>query len=871
MDLKNFFNLYLTKSITREKVQFLNKELEKLIDNNQKEEESLLFIFVEILNGNMEEAKNRCEDPSLSNNKLLQSIGKGIYYLNLGIKNCNSKNLNDSKKHLEEAVSIKDDIPFLYVRLAKVYRFLGFLSKKDDKTEENYYKRSIELINEGIKKIPEENKTALAYFYNRLGDTYLDMRQYDEAKDNFMNAINIDDKFEFSYNGMGNYYRTQRNYEEAIDNYEKALSVLKYYDEKVEKNEECVYPLNYIGDCYRIMEDYKEAEEKYIKAILVNRGHAYPWHGLGRIFYELGNRNCNNIEYYKIAKEYIEKSLSLNDNFKYALYSYACVNHKIGDYETALAYYERSAEAFPKSAYHEAEASVRTKNITDKQKLNEKIQSLNEMKSDNKLLPAEKFVISTVEKGIEDRVFLKKDSFTQTFLKEKYYENKADKNKITLDILRQWNSYTPIITDGSKGGGYFVKAFGKGIVIDPGFNFIDNFKDAGYTFADIDIVLISHAHDDHTADLESIINLLYRYNKELKENKIPKLIAKENNMAINPNECEDIDTDKLLKRYKKILNLYISEGVMRKYRPYFKHGSCYCKLIDENTVSRDTTYNYGVKEIKPGKPYYRYTIDLSKEDNIGNPEIKITAIKSKHKEVMGKDVSSIGFIIDFGETVLIYTGDTGWSKKLENQYSNIKKECAKTGKYVILLAHIGGFDKAESNIIDSISENNLLNSKRKIEDNCLYDNHLGRIGIIRINEVLQPDICIISEFGEEFKGLRQEVAQTIREAFDGKLKTWFIPADIGLKIDIAARKVRVINEIDRENRQILFKYVDLNKVAVGECQKLNKLFYYNNESGITESDCLQAILENFKEEENEFCMIDRHKYILKLFKNNAVI
>ncbi len=66
-----------------------------------------------------------------------------------------------------------------------------------------------------------------------------------------------------------------------------------------------------------------------------------------------------------------------------------------------------------------------------------------------------------------------------------------------------------------QGGGYFFKIHDYGIVIDPGFNFLDNFKYAGYSFNDIDHILITHAHNDHTTDLESILTLLHQYNEAI--------------------------------------------------------------------------------------------------------------------------------------------------------------------------------------------------------------------------------------------------------------------------------------------------------------------------------------------------------------------
>ena len=69
------------------------------------------------------------------------------------------------------------------------------------------------------------------------------------------------------------------------------------------------------------------------------------------------------------------------------------------------------------------------------------------------------------------------------------------KDASVLMVLRQWNSYTPIIVDGQesdRGGGYFVRHKNVGLVIDPGYNFIELFHEAGCKIVDISHVAITH-------------------------------------------------------------------------------------------------------------------------------------------------------------------------------------------------------------------------------------------------------------------------------------------------------------------------------------------------------------------------------------------
>ena len=97
-------------------------------------------------------------------------------------------------------------------------------------------------------------------------------------------------------------------------------------------------------------------------------------------------------------------------------------------------------------------------------------------------------------------------------------ESKLDVDSSVFLVLRKWNSFTPALPlDGgekSVGGGYFIHHLGRGTVIDPGYNFIENFHKAGCRLLDIDNIVITHAHNDHTIDFESLLTLLYQAHKE---------------------------------------------------------------------------------------------------------------------------------------------------------------------------------------------------------------------------------------------------------------------------------------------------------------------------------------------------------------------
>ena len=66
----------------------------------------------------------------------------------------------------------------------------------------------------------------------------------------------------------------------------------------------------------------------------------------------------------------------------------------------------------------------------------------------------------------------------ELFIKEGKSPVCAPQNQ--LIILRKWNSYTPILPPSreeylNKGGGYFLRIGETGIVLDPGYNFIESY------------------------------------------------------------------------------------------------------------------------------------------------------------------------------------------------------------------------------------------------------------------------------------------------------------------------------------------------------------------------------------------------------------
>jgi len=399
-------------------------------------------------------------------------------------------------------------------------------------------------------------------------------------------------------------------------------------------------------------------------------------------------------------------------------------------------------------------------------KIIQKLITTQNLKKDLKIKGSKEEYIKIEKSEREEDVLLKIfESFGDANEREKFFneieENQTklnefiqiseskDKTKNLLYILRRFNSYTPLISSYSnisKGGGYFLTCDNKGIVIDPGFNFIENFFNNNLKVADIDKIIITHAHNDHTVDLESIITLIFLFNK-----KLGKTISKDE-----------------LKVKRKKVDLYFNAGTFKKYAGWL-------------SLKREEINNF-------------YILNPNDEIKITeNLSLKVT--KAKHDEIMDKEYC-VGLIFHYKNNSIIFTSDTEWDESIGDQYRNIP----------LLIPHIGTISRKEADYLSG-----------KPLNECFYPNHLGLIGVTKMIDAVNPDLTILSEFGEEIKD-RTKICKKIEEVFKKKI----IPADIGLIIKLDDYRIYCYCCKD---------YVDYNRIKSSQQEKSNNyIIYYHCEN-----------------------------------------
>ena len=347
---------------------------------------------------------------------------------------------------------------------------------------------------------------------------------------------------------------------------------------------------------------------------------------------------------------------------------------------------------------------------------------------------------------------------------------------ITL-ILRKWNSYTPALPtsedERSRGGGYFIYHNGKGTVVDPGYNFIENFFEAGCRICDIDNIVITHAHNDHTIDFESICTLLYKFNAQARDNDQPE----------------------------KKATVYMNNGAFKKF-------SGLLNLRDHTYIETHVTLNKG----------NRYTLD---------GDLTLDVLPAYHDELVARD-QAVGLLFtlsfDEEERKVLFTGDTGLfplekdgSKITPNtEEGELWREYPATAYEVdLMIAHIG-----------SINEKEIKGKIGEGLDKCLYPNHLGVIGATRMIDKIAPKVAVVSEFGEEMRQFRCALTKQMQTFFvdkkSGARKSVILPGDLALVYGNKQGQVLCCadrNWIDAQN--VKYDYAD---------GKMEHIFYFSEDS-----------------------------------------
>lgn len=225
-----------------------------------------------------------------------------------------------------------------------------------------------------------------------------------------------------------------------------------------------------------------------------------------------------------------------------------------------------------------------------------------------------------------------------------------------LKTLHKWNSCTTLFSSAiSQGGGYLLTLKNhlgavKSIAIDPGYEFLEIFRDNDLSIIDLDAIIVTHDHDDHTESIESILSLLAKHNDHCAQSKV------------------------------KIIDIFGAPGVMLKYQGLFNAMDPYGnREIHFKLLVAGTTITHVLQESLMEK--YGFILHVK---------------QAFHEELWTHEESAVGVVIETNildknnvPVKIGITGDTRYEPGLGLQY----KGCQ------VLLFNIGSLEKEEGRLL----------------------------------------------------------------------------------------------------------------------------------------------------------------------------
>lgn len=363
-----------------------------------------------------------------------------------------------------------------------------------------------------------------------------------------------------------------------------------------------------------------------------------------------------------------------------------------------------------------------------------------------------------------------------------------------LYVLRRWNSFTPVLptSDSGPGGGYFFcwspdGKKRKGIVIDPGFDFLKNFQKVGLQFHAIDAIILTHSHIDHVRDFESILTGVFERNDTIKR-RWPR------------------DT-----QYIKPIDLFLSADSYSKFDPVMKaQAETTIRKGKVKTLTANTILNeredygliievLGASHGSVQNPWLQHAVSIILRLYSGDKEVAVIGFTSDAKpsrehvqRFAGCDVV-IGHLGTATLPQLIAMAKLGVTTEVESildefEGTEICKDLSSRELFRLIL----GMEQDDTNTeIERLRD--ILSGNPFYLDTTKISGHLQFWGLYNLmKEVFsahdRASLGIISEFGLELGSLRHKVAKALNSAFfgqpNGSQHRRIITGDIGLVVRI---------------------------------------------------------------------------------------
>lgn len=354
------------------------------------------------------------------------------------------------------------------------------------------------------------------------------------------------------------------------------------------------------------------------------------------------------------------------------------------------------------------------------------------------------------------------------------YKHRIFNERNILVMLKGFSSSTPILlnyahnTNFYSGGGFYIHWNGVGIAVDPGYLFVQNLQDYGLNVLDIDVVIITHEHIDHSSDMRILDDLHYNVSSNFSE-KIDRWDEEHRTVTRVEKEKHRI------KWYMDSVTCEAAVLLAKKESGFNrKFNQLYCiNIAEEDSIALEEKFQ-GYAEIVSDK-----TVKLSEE-------INLHVFRTAHEQYKenGNDkffLHTFGCIFECGtetKRVIGYTSDTSLQEDVYPAMRELMSQCH------VIIANISGIYRQDILLRES------------------KPRHLGYSGCYRIvadlikNEKLDLKYLLISEFSNQVSDIRFGVAKYLQDEVNdlarrkGVLSPNILPTEIALTLDVDTFCVR---------------------------------------------------------------------------------
>jgi len=409
--------------------------------------------------------------------------------------------LGKASERFDAAQRLNDKNPDLdYLLLSETSRIEGFITQLSNSTH-----NAIDMLARLQESLEGDPDDFIKNF--RRAQLLYTLEQYGEAKIALLKAISLDREHYRPYYVLGNVYMTERDFPRAIYYFSKSLQRLPNGNPA----------LNNLGIAHYFSGEYDKAERCFRDGERRDIEDFFFPGNLGFMLF----RKCLRVGGEEEVLTHFDQIMGLydkaiagphfgaNPHFNRSYLLYLAEKHgrdfKVLRKERAVDSFSKTRELFQK-AESKIGILVCTYFIS-------KCESRRKENPQEKLLDRLLFDVNNFMTEMEEIAKLQ-----YSFLQRKNYVV-SDLDVNHLCVLKRWRPDVHPVPKllRESGGGYFFRWGGTGVVINPGRNFIGNFRSQGYVVSDIDAIIVTNEHPNYCSDLEPILTLVQELNDYVRD------------------------------------------------------------------------------------------------------------------------------------------------------------------------------------------------------------------------------------------------------------------------------------------------------------------------------------------------------------------